>query len=100
MLSRLADRSLVIGLFFARFVRQPGGDVRQLLGQERRCRRARARASSMWRMTSFTLIPCAIRATCQPRSASRALIRMRSEEHTSELQSRFDLVCRLLLETK
>src|SRR5699024_12224081 len=26
--------------------------------------------------------------------------RTRSEEHTSELQSRFDLVCRLLLETK
>src|SRR5699024_12015904 len=25
---------------------------------------------------------------------------MRSEEHTSELQSRFDLVCRLLLEQK
>src|SRR5699024_11863371 len=25
---------------------------------------------------------------------------MRSEEHTSELQSRFDLVCRLLLEKK
>src|SRR6266513_875826 len=29
--------------------------------------------------------------TCRPR---------RSEEHTSELQSRFDLVCRLLLEKK
>src|SRR5207249_5663798 len=28
------------------------------------------------------------------------LVRMRSEEHTSELQSRFDLVCRLLLEKK
>src|SRR5699024_12668214 len=27
-------------------------------------------------------------------------IRGRSEEHTSELQSRFDLVCRLLLEKK
>src|SRR5699024_12071093 len=27
-------------------------------------------------------------------------IEMRSEEHTSELQSRFDLVCRLLLEKK
>src|SRR5690349_22641734 len=27
-------------------------------------------------------------------------IRMRSEEHTSELQSRRDLVCRLLLEKK
>src|SRR5699024_12053114 len=26
--------------------------------------------------------------------------RLRSEEHTSELQSRFDLVCRLLLEIK
>src|SRR5699024_12064011 len=27
-------------------------------------------------------------------------IKVRSEEHTSELQSRFDLVCRLLLEKK
>src|SRR5438067_5944784 len=27
-------------------------------------------------------------------------VRRRSEEHTSELQSRFDLVCRLLLEKK
>src|SRR2546428_7278654 len=32
-----------------------------------------------------------------PRDAGRAL---RSEEHTSELQSRSDLVCRLLLEKK
>src|SRR5207249_11968432 len=29
-----------------------------------------------------------------------AISTMRSEEHTSELQSRFDLVCRLLLEKK
>src|SRR5699024_11314286 len=29
-----------------------------------------------------------------------AWLRDRSEEHTSELQSRFDLVCRLLLEKK
>src|SRR5699024_11426476 len=28
------------------------------------------------------------------------IIHQRSEEHTSELQSRFDLVCRLLLEKK
>src|SRR6266513_4628221 len=28
----------------------------------------------------------------------RIIVRPRSEEHTSELQSRFDLVCRLLLE--
>src|SRR2546421_9165332 len=30
----------------------------------------------------------------------RALLASRSEEHTSELQSRSDLVCRLLLEKK
>src|SRR2546429_9323403 len=29
-----------------------------------------------------------------------AILRSRSEEHTSELQSRLHLVCRLLLETK
>src|SRR5437868_7369352 len=29
-----------------------------------------------------------------------AVVIQRSEEHTSELQSRFDLVCRLLLEKK
>src|SRR5206468_10461826 len=33
-------------------------------------------------------------------SALRRLPRWRSEEHTSELQSRSDLVCRLLLEKK
>src|SRR5699024_12225337 len=31
---------------------------------------------------------------------SRRRLASRSEEHTSELQSRFDLVCRLLLEKK
>src|SRR5690349_23128907 len=47
--------------------------------------------------------PCAVRAI---RSAARAPIPLgpepepRSEEHTSELQSRRDLVCRLLLEKK
>src|SRR5437868_10598439 len=30
----------------------------------------------------------------------KRVLRERSEEHTSELQSRFDLVCRLLLEKK
>src|SRR5437868_10344325 len=36
------------------------------------------------------------RCACAPRRCGAA----RSEEHTSELQSRFDLVCRLLLEKK
>src|SRR5207249_9579679 len=35
---------------------------------------------------------------CVPRSSDSDV--ERSEEHTSELQSRFDLVCRLLLEKK
>src|SRR5207248_10838286 len=34
------------------------------------------------------------------RSIIRAAMRRRSEEHTSELQSPYDLVCRLLLEKK
>src|SRR5438105_8700450 len=40
---------------------------------------------------------CSSRPTCAPPTGSRQL---RSEEHTSELQSRVDLVCRLLLEKK
>src|SRR5437868_11780697 len=36
----------------------------------------------------------------QPRGAAGGAGLDRSEEHTSELQSRFDLVCRLLLEKK
>src|SRR5438105_6519748 len=38
--------------------------------------------------------------TSTRRSASAAASARRSEEHTSELQSRVDLVCRLLLEKK
>src|SRR5205809_3927234 len=34
------------------------------------------------------------------RAAAQALVDPRSEEHTSELQSRLHLVCRLLLEKK
>src|SRR5207249_12204938 len=44
--------------------------------------------------------PLPLRATLD-RIARRAFVaNPRSEEHTSELQSRFDLVCRLLLEKK
>src|SRR5699024_11363917 len=37
---------------------------------------------------------------CPIPEARAATVGARSEEHTSELQSRFDLVCRLLLEQK
>src|SRR3712207_7267197 len=40
------------------------------------------------------------RAVSQDREALEPLLVLRSEEHTSELQSRQYLVCRLLLETK
>src|SRR5699024_4409432 len=39
-------------------------------------------------------------AGCNPIGGPSGLLMSRSEEHTSELQSRFDLVCRLLLEKK
>src|SRR5699024_8421333 len=42
--------------------------------------------------------PYTISVTNKTLSAIRIKMFMRSEEHTSELQSRFDLVCRLLLE--
>src|SRR5437868_12038865 len=55
----------------------------------RRCRTKPAHARPEHELRS----PC-IRGWCRGRR------RARSEEHTSELQSRFDLVCRLLLEKK
>src|SRR5206468_11279182 len=54
----------------------------------------------------FALTHCAfaldVRRTAFHSDDMRLLhvVRMRSEEHTSELQSRSDLVCRLLLEKK
>src|SRR5690349_23172768 len=60
--------------------------------------------TTLFRSPSSTLC-CATRrsaihaATSCPRT-SRIFPRRRSEEHTSELQSRRDLVCRLLLEKK
>src|SRR5437867_8146261 len=46
-----------------------------------------SRQSSGWRMNSIRVMAAAL--DC-----------LRSEEHTSELQSPYDLVCRLLLEKK
>src|SRR5699024_12243522 len=54
-----------------------------------------APASSSARPRSSATTACSTRA-----SPWAAPARTRSEEHTSELQSRFDLVCRLLLEKK
>src|SRR5256885_10110232 len=48
--------------------------------------------------TCFPIMPC-VSADMAPRIKS-ACARCRSEEHTSELQSPCNLVCRLLLEKK
>src|SRR5437868_11440191 len=51
--------------------------------------------------TLFRSTPPIAARGCQPPGRRRRGNRWRrSEEHTSELQSRFDLVCRLLLEKK
>src|SRR5207248_10107891 len=61
-------------------------------------RRAAANATSRRAPTSCrSSCPRASRGACHSRARSRA---RRSEEHTSELQSPYDLVCRLLLEKK
>src|SRR5207249_8191433 len=51
-------------------------------------------AAVRWLERQFPIPPQAPPGQLSPRRLSR------SEEHTSELQSRFDLVCRLLLEKK
>src|SRR3712207_8893154 len=52
------------------------------------------------RKASRTCRSCAKPRRPRPRRPARAACRVRSEEHTSELQSRQYLVCRLLLEKK
>src|SRR5699024_12295157 len=47
-----------------------------------------------------TQMEIALLGTASPRVTEKCYFHLRSEEHTSELQSRFDLVCRLLLEKK
>src|SRR2546422_7463078 len=50
----------------------------------------------------LTIPPVSVSQIAPPRARSTARVRQscRSEEHTSELQSRLHLVCRLLLEKK
>src|SRR5699024_12650786 len=49
---------------------------------------------------SLPSLPCLRRPFSPVRRGRKRIPSPRSEEHTSELQSRFDLVCRLLLEKK
>src|SRR5437868_14905679 len=53
-------------------------------------------ALPIFRLPARRIRRAALRPVRHPDGSKRS----RSEEHTSELQSRFDLVCRLLLEKK
>src|SRR5437868_10747112 len=63
-----------------------------------------ARASGSWRTNAAAPFrpysSPSLNSRVTERRGGAALRIERSEEHTSELQSRFDLVCRLLLEKK
>src|SRR5207249_10227163 len=76
------------------FPTRRSSDLCPLRSSRPHCQRPERRASTSCR-------PCAPTNFRLPFAGERHLVAMkRSEEHTSELQSRFDLVCRLLLEKK
>src|SRR5688572_32548285 len=50
--------------------------------------------------TAYCRCASSIQGMMRSRSRSLLLVALRSEEHTSELQSQSNLVCRLLLEKK
>src|SRR2546430_10439418 len=55
----------------------------------------------IFRSKSRTIATCCGSLECDAQhSASSSVVKARSEEHTSELQSQSNLVCRLLLEKK
>src|SRR5690242_21330927 len=81
--------------------RQLGRHLRELRNQQRLTVRAAARRlewseAKMWRIETgqTSLRSLDVEAMCKVYGAPR------SEEHTSELQSHVNLVCRLLLEKK
>src|SRR5690625_6208620 len=90
----------------------PGNSVAQSTGGWGCSRRGRARAKTCCSLGQWPEIICKARKgaprwpVTQISSSGRARLRSkawatgRSEEHTSELQSRGHLVCRLLLEKK
>src|SRR4030066_1108322 len=77
---------MLVLLFFFLMIRRP---PRSTLFPYTTLFRSSARRPTCW--------PAECSRSGATRSASRAF---RSEEHTSELQSHLNLVCRLLLETK
>src|SRR5207249_8824440 len=59
-----------------------------------------AHAQNSIDLQEFMLVPAGTETFAEALRIGSETFHARSEEHTSELQSRFDLVCRLLLEKK
>src|SRR5438034_9161244 len=92
-----------LSLFFLRLRRPPRSTLfpYTTLFRSRLRRSARARRSSPWRPRTGARADRGPNRGAWPRRWRRVPARsIRSEEHTSELQSHSDLVCRLLLEKK
>ena len=53
-----------------------------------------------WNASEGAVLACSALKETYRQQLSKDVLSIRSEEHTSELQSRRNLVCRLLLETK
>src|SRR5438067_7702694 len=62
--------------------------------------RSRQLVKPAMRVMRALYAPCSVACPGVVFTSSSSQCTPRSEEHTSELQSRFDLVCRLLLEKK
>src|SRR5689334_24144284 len=59
-----------------------------------------AAVSANWKRRARSCTASCAKRKPAPRARPRVRLPRRSEEHTSELQSQFHLVCRLLLEKK
>src|SRR2546430_3775528 len=94
---------LLAYFFFFLMIRRPPRSTlfpyTTLFRSNRESMRPRSIARAALAMTSAQLDTCDSAVAC-PCSRARTAARTRSEEHTSELQSQSNLVCRLLLEKK
>src|SRR3712207_7298207 len=77
-----------------RQLQELASSVEELRGRAEGPERAWSRAEALF------LVELAQRRLTLDRDVETAIVALRSEEHTSELQSRQYLVCRLLLEKK
>jgi len=103
MLERLDARAGVVEMRFPYFRAKaaPVSGVKSLLDYEV-CWRGHVDASGAYRFRVRVLVPATSLCPCSKEISRYGAHnqRSRSEEHTSELQSREKLVCRLLLEKK